>query len=353
MPQVDQLACLAGGDQSQVKLPFETAPLPGTTAERFVPSAERISAEIDQVMARQLSPALSDWVARYAKTGRRNPFLWNWCRQAVEITTLPCVGAEWFQEICDTKTLGVMWDVMLDDLADQNGNPDLLEALLALPQTGCMPDLGGLSLELRPYAQLTCDIWREIMDRVREYPLFGEYKELLQFDYLQLCNVMRYSHLLNARPELLNMAEHDQFTAYNMHIMVCSTIDLMASTSFDRWELGNLRELIWHTQWMGRIGNLVTTWEREVYETDFSSGVFAHAVSRGELSPARLVAMPKEEILHTIRSGGHEEYFLERWQQHRQFVSSRMQCLRSFDVRELLAGYEKLFCLHLGSRGRK
>ena len=104
---------------------------------------------------------------------------------------------------------------------------------------------------------------------------------------------------------------------------------------------------------MGRIGNLVTTWERELGEGDFSSGVYARALDCGDVTLAQLVAGGPEEIGAAIRRGGHEEFFLGRWQEHRQFLLSDRARLYSFDVRQLVSGLERLICLHLGSRGNK
>jgi hypothetical protein len=271
----------------------------------------------------------------------------------VEITTLPCVPAEVKSDLCDTKTLGVMWDVMLDDLADQNGDGKLLEELLRLPQDDGPVDLSPYTPAEREYAQFTCDVWQEIMRRVRRLPRYREYADLLRFDYLQLCNVMRYSHLLNRHPELLNLVEHDVYTPHNMHIMICSTIDVMASPDFQVIELGKLREVVWHAQWMGRIGNLVTTWQRELGEHDFTSGVYARAVACGDVTLAQLHAGDRATIERAIFDGGHEEFYLQEWRKHHAFLLSDQARLESFDVRRLAAGLENLICLHLGSRGYK
>jgi hypothetical protein len=104
---------------------------------------------------------------------------------------------------------------------------------------------------------------------------------------------------------------------------------------------------------MGRIGNLVTTWQRELNEGDFTSGVYARAVSQGDLSVERLRTGERSQIEAAILSGRHEEYFLRRWKRHRQFLLSRGAALRSFDIQEYVTGFERLICLHLGSRGRK
>jgi hypothetical protein len=188
-----------------------------------------VAGEIASMLGQQPSPGLSPWVAGYAQVGKRNPYLWTWCRRAVEITTLPCVGKEWREELCDTKTLGVMWDVMLDDVADQGGDPGLLEELLCVTEGSSPGHFSRFSPTEQQYAAFTCDIWREILRRAQGYPRFSEFAGLLRYDYRQLCNVMRYSHLLNEHPELLNLTEHDLYTPHNMHIMVCSTFDLMCS----------------------------------------------------------------------------------------------------------------------------
>jgi hypothetical protein len=246
----------------------------------------------------------------------------------------------------------VVLDVLLDDVADQKGDASLLEQLLLLFDGG-EPDLAAYDPEQQRYARFTIDVWREIMVRAEKLPRFAEFQDVLRFDYLQLGNVMRYSHLLNACPELLNLAEHNLYTPHNMHIMICSTFDTMASPDFDRAELGRLREVIWNAQWMGRIGNLVTTWQRELGEEDFTSGVYARAVAYGDVTVEQLLAGDRGTIEAAISSGGHEQAYLQMWQDHRAALLSEQCHLRSFDVRHIVAGLERLMCLHLGSRGRK
>ena len=243
-------------------------------------------------------------------------------------------------------------DVLLDDVADQGGDDGLLEELLSLFQ-GREPDLTRFTPEERRYAQMAIDVWHEIVNRAQRLPRYEELKNVLRFDYLQLANVMRYSHLLNSKLELLNLAEHDIYTPHNMHIMVCSTFDVMASPDFDAAELGRLREAVWNAQWMGRIGNLATTWQRELGEADFTSGVYARAIACGDLSVAQLRVGDRQLIESAIISCGHEDHYWRKWQDHRRTLLSPRLQLRSFDIQHWVTGFEKLICLHLGSRGRK
>ena len=153
----------------------------------------------------------------------------------------------------------------------------------------------------RAYARFTIDVWNEIQRRMQDFPRHAEFAELLRFDYRQLFNVMRYSRLMDEYPEMFNLVEHDLYTPHNMHMMISATMDLMCSPRFDRSELAILREVVWRGQCMGRIGNLVTTWQREIGEDDFTSGVFARAISCGDLAVSDLWSGNREYIEGVIR----------------------------------------------------
>lgn len=338
--------------------------------EPFTPAAEKISAEIDQVLSLSLSEELQAWVERYSSVGLRHSFLWNWCRRGVEVTTLGCVRPDLCDELCDTKVLGVMLDVLLDDVADQGGEASYLETLLTRLESRCgtlpaeeslarveelfnqLDAEGDESARKGSYTQLIGEVWDDIWRRLRQYPRFEEFAQLLAFDYRQLFNAMRYSSLINRDARLLNLAEHDLYLPHNMHMMVSSTIDLMASPGFDRRELGRLREAILNAQMMGRIGNLVTTWQRELGDRDFTSGVFALALSRGDVTAEQLA---DEDVgaLQTRIGVEHETFFLQRWQVRRWRLLELAQTVQSVDLSGLVRGLERLICLHLGSRGRK
>src|SRR4029078_686428 len=99
--------------------------------------------------------------------------------------------------------------------------------------------------------------------------------ELLCYDLEQLLNTVRYSELVNQNLCLLNLVEHDLYSPHGLIITAFATIDLMCMPDFRFEELGRLRQMLWHADWMARIGNLVTTWQREMSDGDLTSGVFA------------------------------------------------------------------------------
>ncbi len=321
-------------------------------SQTFDLSADRIEREVTALEKVRLSDEIEYWVNRYGEVGERHPYLWAWCRQGVELTTLDSVQDEHFDRVCDTKLLGVMFDVLVDDVADQGGDKELLDQLIAITTGTChAPNTGNEQTDA--YVTLAIDVWQEIQRRVHSLARHAEFADVLAYDYAQLMNAMRYSHLLNKTPSMLNLAEHDLYLPHNMHMMVSATIDLMASPSFDASEIGRLREAIWHSQYMGRIGNLVTTWKRELHEGDYTSGVFAHAVIHGQLSLDQLRGGDRETVARSIVNGGHEDHFLAKWQQHRRDLIGLQKAIESVDLKPLIEGLQRLICLHLASRGRK
>jgi hypothetical protein len=319
----------------------------------FLPTPDAMEAEIASVMEIKLNDNLHPWVEGYSKVGHRNPFLWNWCRRGVEVTMLSCVEPSLQDAVCDTRVLGIMLDVLLDDIADHLKDLAFLEQLLGVMETGVRPEVSAFAPHQQAYATFTMDVWDEIQRRIRQFPRYQEFAELLRFDYRQLFNVMRYSRLLNEYPEMFNLVEHDLYTPHNMHMMISATMDLMCSPAFDRSELALLREVVWRAQCMGRIGNLVTTWQREIGENDFTSGVFARAISCGDLFVSDLWSGNRAYLETVIKRQEHEEYFLRRWQAYRREMLAMRSRARTVNVSNLVAGLQRLICLHLGSRGKK
>lgn len=303
-----------------------------------------------RIDARHFGAELETWIDQYARVGKRGLYLWKWCRYAVDLVALPCVDRRWRQHACDTKVLAGMVNVLVDDVADEQGNGELLGELLKIA-AGSTPDLSGCTARDRAYGEFTCRVWEEIWRRAAKYPCFEIYQELLRYDLAQLFNTVRYSHLINQNPYLLNIAEHDVYSSQGMGLLGFAMIDLMCTPGFIVNELGPLREAMWHAQWMARIGNLISTWQREVNDRDYTSGVFARAVGRREISVEQLLSHESAEIERAIGRGEHEAHFLQRWRYHRARLCGMR--LESVDLARVVRGLERLLRTELASRGRK
>lgn len=314
-------------------------------------SIEALEREKRLVAERRLHPEVEAWFAIYSRVGERKRFLWQWCEQGAELTTLPAVGPEYFGHVCRTKILSIMLCVLLDDVADQQGRERFLEVLLKVVDGQPAVSEAGLTPEEEDYLIVTRELAAIYHARVEAYPCHATYADLLRYDQLQYFNTMRYSQLLNRNLWLLNPIEHDLYLPHAMDMMSFATIDLMCMPEFSARELGRLRESLWFLQCMGRVGNLLSTWRREIPQHDFTSGVFARAIAQGDLTVEQLRNPNPGEIESAILKGGHERYFLRRWHYYRECFLAAARSMQSVDMLQLLEGNERFFRMHLASRG--
>jgi len=312
---------------------------------------ESLQRERDLIRSAELSPNVESWFRVYSQVGYRTRYLWQWCVHGAELTTISDVLPEWRRHVCDTKVLSIMLCVLLDDVADEQGNEQLLDALMQIVEHQRIPEMGNFSEKDRECAEVTLELSRIYEDRVCEYPLYDVYKRLLHFDLMQYFNTMRYSCLLNKDLNLLNVTEHELYLPHAMHMMSFSTLDLMCTPNFQVQELGRFRESIWHAQCMGRVGNLLSTWRREIAQTDFTSGVFARAVIHGDLSVEQLNPDEAPAIEAAVIDGGHEQYFLNKWYEHRDCLETKVGQIDSMCLDGFLESQERFFYMHLACRG--
>jgi len=332
--------------------PFAGQPdKPDEPAFIFLPSD--LAKIVAQIKRMEFSPYLRGWIEEYEKVGQRGRFLWQWCLKGVGLTTLPSVLPNLREHVIETKMLSILYGTLIDDIADREQDREMLQMAISL---GSDDDWLAERLALwtgrrRDYLQMIARLWAEAWRRCQSYPRFSEFEFLLRFDNEQSLNAMRYALLANQSPSILNSIEHDLYQPHNMQIMFMASVDLCASPGFDVNELGIAREIFWHAQRMGRIGNMLTTWEREVLDRDFTSGVFAHALARGILAPSDLRKLPAHEIMSMLETGECQAHFIRDWKAHREQMSEKIQNVHSCDLTCYLQGFEQLIGLHLGSRG--
>jgi hypothetical protein len=326
-------------------------PLRGSSSAPSIQPLPSAKTERAAVCACPLSADVLRWIEGYASVGKRNLYLWRWARLGAELTTLPCIAPELLAPVCDTKVLSIMLCVLLDDVADLHGRGEFLDLLIRVVCDLRAEDFSPLPDAERRCAEAVYKLSREYEQRVRSYPHFDEFEEMLRYDASQFANTLRYSHLLNRHTSYLNLAEHDLYLPHNMHMMSFATLDLMCTSDFPREHLGNLREAAWHGQCMGRIGNLLSTWRRELQQRDLTSGIFARALAAGDLSPEQIAGQDADQIERALRGGKHQFYFVRRWQHHRERLEEALSRVRGVDLHALLAGHDRFFQMHVASQG--
>jgi hypothetical protein len=130
-------------------------------------------------------------------------------------------------------------------------------------------------------------------------------------------------------------------------------VDLMFAPTFEMAEFGAVRDLLWDLQEMARIGNWLTTWERELVEDDYTAGVVVFALEEGIVTPDELGETEVTDIVARIRAHDVEDLFRERWADRYRTVSERQFDADSVDLDALVSGMETVYEYHVASRGLK
>lgn len=244
---------------------------------------------------------------------------------------------------------------LVDDIADKVRDDNLLEVLLALSVEPDTPiSIRGESE--REIARLVADLYRFIYQTLESGQSWSAIKDIYLFDQRQVLNAFRYAELVGKHPDLINHKENSLYNSHNMIFFLFADIDL-AFVENSKWksDLSQLREVIYEAQMMARIGNWVSTWEREILDSDYSSGVVTNAVSSGIVSinelkqqPPAVASLRRKILEHHI-----ENRLMEDWRQHRDKAQNLGNHVMSIDVPAYIEGVELVTRYQLAGRGLK
>ncbi|WP_246391654.1 hypothetical protein [Halosimplex pelagicum] len=295
--------------------------------------------------------ALADGYDRHFE--ERDRFLWRWVYALLPSFTLSTVDEAHAAHVREQKTLLTMYVTVLDDLVEHRGDRATFREARRLACDTVAPDPERAAVDPETFAFVE-RLWTEFEDGLAGAPRRAEFADHFAYDFRQTADAMEYSALVSDTPHMANLAGTTRYGAHNMVMFPYADVDLMFSPAFDRRDLGALRDTLWDLQEMARIGNWLTTWEREVLEDDFSAGVVVAAVEEGVVSPEELAASEEPAaVVEAIRESGLEERFRRRWQRIYDGVRSRDADAESVDVDGLVAGMETVFEYHLASKGLK
>jgi hypothetical protein len=163
---------------------------------------------------------------------------------------------------------------------------------------------------------------------------------------------MHYSAVVNGHPRIANLDGARRYDAHNMAMFPYADVDLMYSPGFALADFGAVRDLLWDLQELARIGNWLTTWERELREGDYTSGIVVTALQDGVIEPADLHG-PVDDAVSAIRDHGIEARFRARWEEQYGELRTREFDTESVDLGAMVDGMETVFEYHRASRGHK
>ena len=89
--------------------------------------------QMEKINKVKLPEELQRLVKEYKKVGgERNYFIWKWIYNILKIVTLSTVERKYKKSAIKTKFLMIMFVVLIDDIADKNGDYKLLKELQVL-----------------------------------------------------------------------------------------------------------------------------------------------------------------------------------------------------------------------------
>ena len=232
----------------------------------------------------ELQPIEEEAIARYARFGKRDPFLWRWCLRALELTTLPVVPEPSRLDARATKFLAAVTLVTVDGVADLGRSSEDLEAVLALLDAA--PSADGAVVGNTPLHEELSWLWSALDERARRLPEYAGLAAVLTFDWRMVFTANRHARLARDIQAVVNPTENLEYAPHGIAMMVFGTLDLMSSSRPALADVRATRELVHAGQVLCELANMIATWRREI-PTATSAVASSRSASRVERSPWR------------------------------------------------------------------
>jgi len=318
-------------------------------AERILKqlTPERIKKETEETQKTKLPIELQGWIKKYEKVGNRSPMVWLLSYKIIKMVDFPPVIKKHQTSLQNSKFLMMMFIVLLDDVVDKTQNKKLINKFLEIPFSKSNVAPAFFSKKEKEYFAFSVMVWSAVLETVKKYPLYKKFQDIFQFDVSQIINSMRFACLINKNHHLINENEYWEHFPCSMQVVLYKTLDLMCSPKFNIKELGLVRRIAWESQNMVRIANWISTWEREMKEQDFTSGIFAHLIDSELIVVDDLKNNNFNKIINKIKKHGVEEYFLGKWERHYNKINELSARTKSFNVKKFLFQLEAIMIFHL------
>lgn len=296
-------------------------------------------------------------VDAYQETlGDRNVHQWKWLYVIFGEVTLSCVPERHMETVRELKTMLSMYNVLLDDLAEEYHDSDTFWELAKVSHPGADPNWDRPDID-RKYAEVGEEVWAACEEKFERAPRYDEFVEQFQFEFRQAMDSMDYSRLAMDYDGMANLTETWMYGPHNVMTHAFGDVDLMFSPSFSREDYEVVRESMLTFQRMWRISNWVATWEREIKEHDYSAGVVVSALESGVVTRDMLDRLEAGElepkyIIERIKAAGIEERFLADWQRRRDELRACDFDTDTVDLDAYIDGMDLQMKCRLASRGR-
>ena len=278
---------------------------------------------------------LNGAIGLYNSVGCRNGnYLFRWLHNIYEFFYLSSIDPPYKEILATDKTKLTIIDVLVDDLADNYKlrDQELLEKAIRIPwnPTEKYQD---------EYLEVTRKIWMDVINSIKKYPRYDEFKELFFFDLEQSFDSMRYSFLVNTI-KINNELEDRLYIPHGVMVILHTDMDLMCSPNFDKNELWKLRPILHWAQDICHIGNMLNTYPREVKEMDFSSPIISLGLRKNLITKSEIIRDPKNA---TGKLKILESHFKSRVEENFKKIKKQSENIESVDIKEFANKLRRVF----------
>jgi len=234
---------------------------------------------------------LKETIDKYDTVGlesRNFSYLANWIYYvSKELSYFPSVDEKYVDRLAIDKTKLTIFGVMIDDLADNYKirNRELLENAVKIPWN-------GNKRYSNKYLEVIREIWLDIINSVERYPRYEDFQEIFFFDLDQFMDSTKYAFLINT-VGLENTMELGIYGHHNMMSLLFFDMDFMCSPGFNKNDFGKLRPVFYLVQDINHVGNILSTFKREIDELDFSSPIISMGLIDGIITKEDVIKHPK------------------------------------------------------------
>ena len=282
--------------------------------------------------------SLEDVIELYESVGlksRNMKFFSKWVYEVYKnLFYLPGVDLGYIEKLAVDKTKLSVFAILVDDLADNAKlrNKHLLEKAVQIPWN-------GHEEQDVMYLEATRRIWLDVIKSIQQYPRYEEFEEILYFDLDQFLDAVKYASLINTM-EIDNPIENKVYFYQNMMIMIFLDIDLMCSPFFKTEELSKFRPIAHWIQDICHVGNVLSTYQRELKEEDFSSPIIALGLEEGLFTKKDVIKNPDNVLkkLDTLIP-----LFNQRVEEDFQKIRDNGDTVGSIDINEFYSRLTKVF----------
>jgi hypothetical protein len=292
-----------------------------------------VSAEDHKENWKQLEPTIK----LYKKIGRRNLYLFDWLLYMYENIYFLGVDVKLINKIAVEKTKLAIFDVLIDDVSDSADTEyDTFNTeILKIPFESKYIDTHKLTPTQREYIRVTKHIWDDYITTVKTFPRYGDFKRAFEFDVYQFINSMRYAHFVNTTPNVSNLLENRTYGHHSMIVILTGLMDLMNIKTFDLEEFPKIRKILYYSQQLARIGNMMNTYPREIIEKDVSSEIMTLAIENKALS-REAIQNDKNTQEKLKKISKLENNFEKLWATLYSEIEKTGKEIKSLDVKEFL-----------------